>query len=175
MHRTDSQETMAGGFFNSLYCKILFCFLVKYKPLITRALGGNDASHKSVSCLDKTSTPERAFNRKKSCWSSLHKTANIVPLEIKSATDSVCSSTMSSRSVSWSLSGPGDIQFHQTYQLVPDWATVRHHQPQCTTHNNKINFLSIPALNPVSRFDESPGFLWLAEMICYCVQLPLCI
>jgi hypothetical protein len=26
----------------------------------------------------------------------LHKTANIVPLEIKSATDSVCSSTMSS-------------------------------------------------------------------------------
>ena len=126
MHRTDSQGTMAGGFFKSLYCKILFCFFgVKYKPLITRALGGNDASHKSVSCLDKPSTPDRAFNRKKSCWSSLHKTANIVPLEIKSATDSVCSSTMSSRSVSWSLSGPDDIritlvQFHQNYQLVPD-------------------------------------------------------
>jgi hypothetical protein len=26
-------------------------------------------------------------------------------------------------------------------------------------YSNKINFLSIPALNPVSRFDESPGFL----------------
>jgi hypothetical protein len=26
MYRTDSQGTMAGGFFNSLYCKILFCF-----------------------------------------------------------------------------------------------------------------------------------------------------
>jgi hypothetical protein len=36
-------------------------------------------------------------------------------------------------------------------------------------------FESSPALNSVSRFDESPGFLWLAEMICYCVQLPLCI
>ena len=84
MYRTDSQGTMAGGFFNSLYCKILFWFLVKYKPLITRALGGNDAPHKSVSCLDKTSTSDRAFNRKKSCWSSLHKTANIVPFEIKS-------------------------------------------------------------------------------------------
>ena len=110
MYRTDSQGTMAGGFFNSLYCKILCCLLVKYKPLITRTLGGNDASHKSVSCLDKTSTPNRVFIRKKSCWSSLHKTANIVPLVIKSATDSVCSSTMSSQSVSWSLSEPGDIR-----------------------------------------------------------------
>ena len=82
IYRTDSQGTMADGFFNTLYCKILCCLLVKYKPLIT--LGGNDASHKSVSCLDKTSTSDRAFNRKKSCWSSLHKTANIVPFEIKS-------------------------------------------------------------------------------------------
>jgi hypothetical protein len=108
MYKMDSQGTMADGFFNSLYCKILFCILVKYKSLIRRALGGNDASYKSVSCLDKTSTPDRAFNRKKACWSSLHKTENIVPLQIKSATDYVCSSTMSSRSVSWSLLGPDD-------------------------------------------------------------------
>jgi hypothetical protein len=44
---------------------------LKYKPLITCALGRNDAPHKSVTCLDKTSTPDRAFNRKKSCWSSV--------------------------------------------------------------------------------------------------------
>jgi hypothetical protein len=165
---------MAGGFFNSLYCKILFCFLVKYKPLITCALGGNDASHKSVSCLDKTSTPDRAFNRKKSCWSSLHKTANIVPLEIKSATDSVCSSTMSSRSVSWSLSGRSYsfIRITNLCQIETRFDTISRNTHLTIT---KINFLSIPALNPVSRFDESPGFLWLAKMICYCVQLPLCI
>jgi hypothetical protein len=29
-----------------------FAFLVKYKPLITRALGGYDAPHKSVSGLE---------------------------------------------------------------------------------------------------------------------------
>ena len=98
--------------------KYYFVFLVKYKPLITRTIGGNDAPHKSVSCLDKTSTPDRVFNRKKSCWSSLHKTANIVPLEIKSATDSVCSSTMSSRSVSWSLSGPGDIRSYSFIRIT---------------------------------------------------------
>ena len=116
---------MAGGFFNSLYCKLLFCFLVKYKPLITRALGENDASHKSVSCLDKTSTPDRAFNRKKACWSSLHKTANIVPLEIKSATDYVCSSTMSSRSVSWSLLGPHDIRINTVPSELQTCAILR--------------------------------------------------
>ena len=48
------------------------------------------------------------------------------------------------------------VQFHQNYQLVPDWDNVLHHRPQYTTSNNEINFLSIPALNPVSRFDESP-------------------
>lgn len=137
MYRTDSQGTMAGGFFNSLYCKILFCFLVKYKPLITSALGGNDAPHKSVSCLDKTSTPDRAFIRKKSCWSSLHKTANIVPLEIKSATDSVCSSTMSSRSVSWSLSGPGDIRSTVSSEL-PTCARLRQGStPSAAIHDSQ--------------------------------------
>ena len=136
--------------------------MVKYKSLITCALGGNDASHKSVSCLDKTSTPDRAFNRKKSCWSSLHKTANIVPLEIKSATDSVCLSTMLSRSVSWSLSGPGDIRSYSFIritnlcQIETRFDTISRNTHLTIT---KINFLSIPALNPVSRFHESPGFL----------------
>ena len=137
MYRTDSQGTMGGGFFNSLYCKILFCFLVKYKPLITRALGGNDAPHKSVSCLDKTSTPDGAFNRKKSCWSSLHKTANIVPLEIKSATDYVCSSTMSSLSVSWSLPGPGDIRSTVSSEL-PTCARFRQGStPSAAIHDSQ--------------------------------------
>jgi len=137
MYRTDSQRTMGGGVFNSLYCKILFCFLVKYKPLFTRALGGNDASHKSVSCLNKTSTPDRAFNRKKSWWSSLHKTANIVPLKIKSATDYICSSTMSSRSVSLSLSGPGDIRSTVLSELPTCGRLRQGSTPSTTIHDSQ--------------------------------------
>jgi hypothetical protein len=92
----------------------------------------------------------------------LHKTANIVPLEIKSATDSVCLSTMLSRSVSWSLSGPGDIRSYSFIritnlcQIETRFDTISRNTHLTIT---KINFLSIPALNPVSRFDESPGFL----------------
>jgi hypothetical protein len=50
------------------------------------------------------------------------------------------------------------VQFHQNYQLVPDWDKVRHHRPQYTTRNNEINFLSIPALNP------SVSIRWIARI-----------